>query len=106
MNLKNMMSQLQGLQSKMQDMQAELESVEVTGTSGGGMVSVTLTGKGDMRGVKIDPALLKPDEGEILEDLIVAATQDAKRKSEAIMQEKMQQAAGGLPLPPGMNPFG
>ena len=95
------------LQSKMQTMQAELEAVEVEGVSGGGVVKVTLSGKGDLKGVKIDDSLLKPDEKEILEDLLVTAHADARRKSESVMAEKMKDLTGGLPLPPGLKlPFG
>lgn len=101
-DIMGMMGKLQEMQQKMQTMQAELEAKEITGQSGGGMVSVTLNGKGDMRAIKIDPSLMKPDEAEILEDLVVAATQDAKGKVEAAAQEKMQEVTGGLPLPPGL----
>ena len=86
-------------------MQAELDQIEVEGAAGGGLVTVTLTAKGEMKGVKIDPSLIKPDEKEILEDLIVAAHADARRKAEALMQEKMKALTGGLPLPPGMKLF-
>ncbi|MGI9406127.1 MAG: YbaB/EbfC family nucleoid-associated protein [Hyphomicrobiaceae bacterium] len=105
MNLKNMMSQIQGMQTKMQEMQDSLAEAEVTGTSGGGLVTATLDGKGVMKSVKIDSSLLKPEEVEIVEDLIVAAAQDAKGKAEALMQEKMKEVTGGLPIPPGMNLF-
>jgi DNA-binding YbaB/EbfC family protein len=101
-----LMKQAAQLQSKMQAMQAELESIEVEGTAGGGMVSVKLTAKGDMKGVAIDDSLMQPGDKEVLEDLLVAAHADARRKAEAVMQEKMKAVAGGLPLPPGMNPFG
>jgi DNA-binding YbaB/EbfC family protein len=86
----------------MQAMQAELDQIEVEGTAGGGMVSVTLSAKGDLKGVKVDDSLLKPAEKEILEDLIVAAHADARRKAEVVMQEKMKAVTGGLPLPPGL----
>jgi DNA-binding YbaB/EbfC family protein len=86
-------------------MQAELDQIEVTGTSGGGLVSVTLSGKGEMKSVKIDETLIKPSEKEIVEDLIVAAHADARRKAEALLQEKMKDVTGGLPLPPGMKLF-
>jgi DNA-binding YbaB/EbfC family protein len=98
-----MMKQAAQLQTKMQALQAELDSIEVEGTSGGGMVSVRLTAKGDLKGVKIDESLYKPSEKEILEDLLVAAHADARRKAEGVMQEKMKALTGGLPLPPGMN---
>ena len=98
-----MMKQAAQLQSKMQVLQAELDTIEVEGTSGGGMVSVRLTAKGDLKGVKIDDSLMKPSEKEILEDLLVAAHADARRKAETVMQEKMKSLTGGLQLPPGMN---
>jgi DNA-binding YbaB/EbfC family protein len=98
-----LMKQAAQLQSKMQAMQAELDQIEVEGTAGGGMVSVKLTAKGDLKGVKIDDSLLKPSENEILEDLMIAAHADARRKAEAVMQEKMKSVTGGLPLPPGLN---
>ncbi len=105
-NLGDMMNQLQAMQSKMADMQAKLEAATVIGQSGGGLVKVTLTGKGAMAGLNVDVSLLKEDEKEILEDLIVAAHADAKAKSEAMMAEEMKSVTGGLPLPPGMKlPF-
>jgi len=100
-----MMKQAQELQGRMQDMQAEMERMACEGRAGGGMVVVTLNGKGEMAGVKIDPSLLKPEEGEILEDLITAAHTDAKAKVEEAMKDKMQALTGGLPLPPGMKLF-
>ena len=100
-----MMKQAAQLQSKMQEMQAELDHIEVEGSAGGGMVAVTLTAKGDMKGTKIDESLMKPGEKEILEDLLVAAHADARRKAEAVMQDKMKSLTGGLPLPPGMKLF-
>lgn len=104
-NLAEMMKQAQALQSRMADLQAELERTQIEGRSGGGMVVVTLTGKGEMAGVKIDPSLLKPGEREILEDLIVAAHNDARIKVEEAMKEKMKGLTGGLPLPPGLKLF-
>jgi DNA-binding YbaB/EbfC family protein len=102
-----MMKKATELQSKMQAMQAELEAVEVEGVSGGGVVKVTLSGKGDLKSVKIDDTLMKPEEKEILEDLLVTAHADARRKSESVMAEKMKGLTGGLPLPPGLKlPFG
>ena len=98
-----LMKQAAQLQSKMQALQAELEQIEVEGTAGGGMVSVKLSAKGDLKGITIDDSLLKPSEKEILEDLLVAAHADARRKAEATLQEKMKAVTGGLPLPPGMN---
>ena len=100
-----MMKQAAQLQSKMQALQAELDQMEIEGTAGGGLVTVTLTGKGDLRGVKLDDSLIKPGEKEVLEDLLVAAHADAKRKSEAVLQDKMKALTGGLPLPPGMKLF-
>ena len=89
----------------MEAMQAELERLEIEGVAGGGLVAVTVSGKGDVRGVHIDDSLLKPDQKEILEDLIIAAHADARRKLEATLQEKMQALTGGLPLPPGLKLF-
>ena len=100
-----LMKQAAELKSKMEAMQTELEASEVEGVAGGGLVGVTLNGKGDLKGVRIDESLIKPGEKEILEDLIVAAHADARRKVEALMKEKMQSVAGGLPLPPGMKLF-
>ena len=100
-----LMKQATELKSKMEAMQAELDQAEVEGTAGGGLVTVKLSGKGEMKGVKIDESLIKPAEKEIVEDLIVAAHTDARRKVEAIMQDKMRAVTGGLPLPPGMKLF-
>jgi nucleoid-associated protein EbfC len=96
-----MMKQAAQLQSKMQEMQAELGNVEVEGTAGGGLVAVRMTAKMDVKGIKIDPSLIKPEESEILEDLLVTAHNDARRKAEVAMQEKMQAITGKLGLPPG-----
>jgi len=100
-----LMKQAAELKSKMEAMQAELEASEVEGVAGGGLIAVKLNGKGDCKGVRIDESLVKPGEKEILEDLFVAAHADARRKVEALMQDKMQSVAGGLPLPPGMKLF-
>jgi nucleoid-associated protein EbfC len=100
-----LMKQAAELKSKMEAMQAELEQMEVEGTSGGGLVTVKLSGKGEVKGVKIDDTLMQPSEKEILEDLIVAAHSDARRKAETLLQDKMKSVAGGLPLPPGMKLF-
>ena len=97
-----LMKQAAQLQSKMQALQAELEQIEVEGTAGGGLVAVKLSAKGDLKGVRVDDSLLKPTEKEILEDLLVAAHADARRKAEAVLQEKMKAVTGGLPLPPGL----
>jgi len=105
-NLGQMMKQAQQMQQRMQEMQEQLESEEVAGVAGGGMVTVTINGKGVMRKIDIDPSLVDPEEREVLEDLIVAAHNDAKTKMEAHIQEKMSEVTGGLDLPPGMNlPF-
>ncbi|GBD49987.1 YbaB/EbfC family nucleoid-associated protein [Methylopila sp. Yamaguchi] len=104
-DIMGMMAKAKELQQKMQDAQAELERVTVEGAAGGGLVQLTLTAKGDLRGLKIDPSLLKPEDVEILEDLIVAAHADAKSKAEAAMQEKMSGLTAGLPIPPGMKLF-
>ena len=100
-----MMKQAAQLQTKLQELQAEMDRIEVEGTSGGGLVTVTLSAKGDLKGVRIDDSLIKPDEKEILEDLMVAAHAEARRKAEALMQEKMKSLTGGLPLPPGLKLF-
>ena len=97
-----MMKQAAQLQSKMQAMQEELGQLEVEGISGGGLVSVRMTAKMEVKAVKIDPSLMKPEEREIVEDLVVTALADARRKAEAAMQEKMQSLTGGLGLPPGL----
>jgi DNA-binding YbaB/EbfC family protein len=97
-----MMKQAAQLQSKMKAMQDELETIEVEGVSGGGLVNVRMTAKMDVKAVKIDPSLMKVDEREILEDLLVTAMGDARRKAEAAMQDKMSALTGGLGLPPGM----
>jgi DNA-binding YbaB/EbfC family protein len=96
-----MMKQAAELQSKMKALQEELDHIEVEGISGGGLVSVRMTAKMDVKAVNIDASLLKPDEREIVEDLIVTALGDAKRKAEAAMQDKMAALTGGLKLPPG-----
>ena len=99
------MKQAAELQAKMQALQAELERIEVEGTAGGGLVTVTLSAKGELKGVKLDDSLIKPTEKEILEDLLVAAHTDARRKAEALVQDKMKSLTGGLPLPPGLKLF-
>jgi len=105
-NLGQMMKQAQAMQERMAEMQAGLERVEITGQSGGGMVQVTLTGKGDLKKLKIDPSLLDPVEAEVVEDLIVAAHADAKAKVEAHTAEEMAKLTGGLNLPAGLKlPF-
>jgi nucleoid-associated protein EbfC len=105
MDLMKMMKQAQEIQGRMQQMQEELGQLEVEGQSGGGLVKVKLNGKLEARGLKIDASLIKPEEAEILEDLIIAAFQDAKTKAEAAVQAKMQAITGGLSLPPGLKLF-
>ena len=100
-----LMKQAAELKSKMEAMQAELDRVEVEGAAGGGLVSVRMTAKGEVKVVHIDASLMKPDEREIVEDLLVAAHADARRKAEALLQDKMKQLTGGLPLPPGLKLF-
>ena len=105
-DIMGMMGKVKEMQAKMEKMQEEIAALEVSGTSGGGLVSVTLDGKGNLKGLKIDPSLFKEDDVEILEDLIVAAHKDAKDKGEAQAQEKMAALTAGIPLPPGMKfPF-
>ena len=105
MDFLNLAKQATQLQAKMQELQAELDSIEVEGTAGGDLVKVRLTAKGELRGLSVDASLWKADEREIAEDLIVAAHADARRKAEALLQEKMKQLTGGLPLPPGLKLF-
>ena len=101
-----MMKKAEELQKRMQEMQEEAGRATVEGRSGGGLVSVTMTGKGELRGLKIDPSLFKEDDVEVLEDLIVTAHNEAKSKAEQMMQQKMAEMTQGLPLPPGMKlPF-
>lgn len=105
-DIMGMMKQAKQLQEKMQGVQDEIANMVIDGSSGGGLVSVTANGKGDVRSVRIDPSLVKPEEVEILEDLIVAALADARGKAEAAVAEKMQAVTGGLNLPAGMKlPF-
>jgi hypothetical protein len=105
-NLGNLMKQAQQMQSKMAEMQGKMELMEVSGASGGGMVQVLVNGKGEMRKLKIDPSLVDPNDIEVLEDLIVAAFNDAKGKVEATMADEMQKLTGGLNLPAGFKmPF-
>ena len=105
-NLAQMMKQAQAMQAKMAEMQEKLADMKISGSAGADMVTVTLNGKGELRGVSIDPSLLKPDEAEILEDLIVAAHNDAKARLETRVQEETSSLMGGLELPPGIKlPF-
>jgi hypothetical protein len=106
MDIMKMMKQAKQMQERMGSLQEEIAELTVEGSAGGGMVSVTLSGKGEMKGLKIDPSLAKAEEVEILEDLILAAHQDAKSKAEALLQEKTQEMMGGLGLPAGFKmPF-
>ncbi|KQN76911.1 YbaB/EbfC family nucleoid-associated protein [Devosia sp. Leaf64] len=105
-DIMGMMKAASEMKGKMEAMQAELADMVVEGRSGGGLVTVTLSGKGDLKGLKIDPSLANPSEIEVLEDLIVAAFNDAKGKSEAEVQRRMSEVTAGLPIPPGMKfPF-
>lgn len=105
-NLGQMLKQAQELQSKMGEMQAKLASLEVEGAAGGGMVVVALNGKGEMRRLKVEPSLLKPDEAEVMEDLVVAAHNDAKARLDAKLAEEMGKLTGGMSLPAGFKlPF-
>jgi len=105
-NFNQFLKQAQSMQNKMQDMQSTLNSQEYEGKSGGGMVLVKITGRGDLKSVSIDNAIINPEEKELLEDLIVAAYNDAKSKADAASQEAMTGALGGLNLPPGFKlPF-
>ena len=101
-DLMGMMKQAKALQEKMEAMQAEIAAMEIEGSSGGGLVKVVMTGKSEMKRLRIDPSLLKPEEAEILEDLIVAASNDAHAKAEARLADKMREITGGMQLPPGM----
>jgi nucleoid-associated protein EbfC len=100
-----LMKQAAELKSKMETMQAELDRMEIEGSAGGGMVTAKISGKGELRGIQIDESLLKPDQKDIVEDLIVAAHADARRKLDAALADKMQAMTGGLPLPPGLKLF-
>jgi nucleoid-associated protein EbfC len=104
-DLMGMMKEMGGLKAKIEAMQAEMDSTLVEGRAGGGMVQITLTAKGALKGVSIDPSLLAPSEKEILEDLLLAAHAEARSKIEGVMAEKMKTLTGGLPLPPGLNLF-
>ncbi len=100
-DLGGLMQQAQAMQQKVQDLQAELERMEIVGSSGAGLVKVTVNGKNETRKVEIDVSLLKPDDKGVVEDLVVAACNDARTHVEDLVQEKMKSITGGLPLPPG-----
>jgi DNA-binding YbaB/EbfC family protein len=105
-NLAGLMKQAQQMQTKMAEMQTKLESLELTGEAGAGLVKVTLNGKSDLRSIRIDPKLIDPSDIEMLQDLIVAAHRDAKTKIEVVSAEEMQKVTGGMQLPAGMKlPF-
>jgi DNA-binding YbaB/EbfC family protein len=105
-NLGNILKQAQNLQARMADLQDELRGMEIEGQAGGGMVRAVLNGKGEMRGLRLDPAIVDRDDIGVLEDLIVAAVNDARLKADAVSQERMAALTAGLPLPPGMKlPF-
>ena len=105
-NIGNMMKQAQQLQKKMAEAQEQLSSIEVEGVSGGGIVKVIATAKGEIKRILLDDSIMKPEEKEITEDLIIAAINDAKQKGETVAKEKMKEITGGIPLPPGMKlPF-
>jgi len=99
-----MLKQAQEMQARMESVQAELESIEIEGEAGAGMVKVVMSGKGDMKSVTIDPSIFKPEDAEIVEDLIVTAHNNAKAKLEVAVAEKMKDVTGGLQLPPGLMP--
>ena len=106
MDFLKMMKQAKQMQEQMGSLQEEIAAIAVEGTAGGGMVTLTMTGKGELKSIRIDPSMAKPDEVEILEDLILAAHQDAKAKAEALLQQKTQELMGGLGLPAGFKlPF-
>ena len=100
-----LMKQATELKSKMEAMQAELDRIEVEGTAGGGLITLKLSGKGEVKAAHVDESLLKPDQREIIEDLLVAAHADARRKLESLLQDRMQALTGGLALPPGLKLF-
>ncbi|SRR5690606_7540161 len=102
-DLAGLMKQAQELQTRMADMQAKVEQLSIEGSAGGGLVKVTLNGKGAMTAIEIDPGLLRDEDKEIVEDLIVAAHAEARAKVERAVAEKMKEVTGGLPLPPGLN---
>ncbi len=104
-DLLGMMSKVKEMQARMEQVQAELETIEVEGAAGGDMVKVTLTAKGALKAIRIDPSLLNAEEGEMLEDLIIAAHAEARAKGDRLIQEKTQALTAGLPIPPGLKLF-
>jgi nucleoid-associated protein EbfC len=104
-DLMGLMKQAAGLQQKMADMQAELDTLEVEGSAGGGAVTIRMTAKGSIKGVSLDAAMMNPGEKEIVEDLIVAAANDARGKAERLMQQRMEEVTKDLPIPPGLKLF-
>ncbi len=104
-NIGQLMKQAQQMQQKMADMQEKMDALEITGSSGAGLVQITITGKSEMRALKIDPSLVDPQEVEVLEDLIVAAFNDAKSKQEALMADEMGKVTGGMNIPGMKLPF-
>ena len=101
-----LMKQAQAMQARLGEIQAELDRVDVEGQAGAGLVRVTVSAKGQVRRIAIDPTLMKEDEREILEDLLVAACEDARKKAQGVAEEKMKAVTAGLPLPPGFKlPF-
>ncbi len=104
-DIMGMMKQVGQMQARLKEMQDELQKSEIEGQSGGGLVHVVVDGRGELKRVRIDPSLMKPDEVEILEDLVVAATADARGRVDQIMQSKMAEITGGLPIPPGLKLF-
>lgn len=104
-DLMGLMKQAQAMQQKLADAQSELDDMEVDGAAGGGAVTVRMTAKGAMRGINIDASLLNADEKEIVEDLVIAAVNDARAKGEKLVQERMQDLTKGLPIPPGLKLF-
>jgi len=100
-DLGGLMQQAQQMQQKMKELQDQLERQEIVGSSGAGLVKVTVNGKNETRRVEIDASLFKPEDKGVVEDLIVAAANDARGKVEAAVQEQMKQITGGIPLPPG-----
>lgn len=104
-NMNQIMKQAQAMQQKMAELEAEKEKKEFTGTSGGEMVKVTISGKGDVKSIKIDPSIVDKEEVEMLEDLITAAFNEAKKKSDEDAQDSMSGMMGGMQMPPGFKGF-